>query len=206
MKYLVYDRTDGALSFTWARGAQLYRAQRRIDAAIGVTSWAEAFAWLEQQPGPIDELQYWGHGRWGCVLVARTDILHAPALEPGHALHRGLAMVRERLAPDALIWLRTCETFGARAGLDFAPRLADFFGARVAGHTHVIGLHQSGLHGLAPGVAPDWTDDEGLAKGTPEAPVRAKRSAPWRTQTITCFAGQVPAAWFSTGCRAAAPA
>jgi len=196
MKYLIYDRTDGALSFAWARGAQLYRAQRRIDAAHGVASWAEAFAWLEQQPGPIDELQYWGHGRWGCVLVDRTDILHAPSLEPDHAHHRGLAMIRERLAPDALIWFRTCETFGAAAGHDFAMRLADWTGARVAGHTHVIGFHQSGLHGLRPGMRPSWPSTEGLARGTADAPERAKGSRPWASHTITCLHANVPDAWF----------
>ncbi len=115
-------------------------------------------------------------------------------------------MLREKLAPGALIWFRTCETFGARAGIALAERLADFTGARVAGHTHIIGLHQSGLHGLAPGQRADWAEDEGLLEGTPESPQRARRSAPWRTNTITCFASSVPARWFSRECRAAAPA
>ncbi|MEO8554280.1 MAG: DUF4347 domain-containing protein [Kofleriaceae bacterium] len=205
MKYLVFDKTDGALSFTWARGAQLYRSLGRIDGAIGVASWREAFAWLVAQPGPIDELQYWGHGKWGCVM-ADDDALDTRALAPAHAKHRELEAVRAQLAPDALIWFRTCETFGATSGLDFAARFADWTGVRVAGHTHIIGFHQSGLHGVAPGVTPDWRADEGLARGSAEAPERARKSAPWRPHTITCLAGQVPAAWFSTGCRAAAPA
>ncbi len=205
-RLLVFDRTEPRLSIAWRSGARLYRALGRIDAALGVASWAEALAWLGAQPEPIDELQYWGHGTWGRALVDRTDVLDARALTPGHALHAGLTAVRAGLAPGALIWFRTCETFGAAAGLDFAERLANWTGARVAGHTHVIGVHQSGLHGLAPGVRPDWSADEGLAAGTPEAPERARRSAPWRPHTITCLAGQVPAAWFSTGCRAAAPA
>ena len=115
-------------------------------------------------------------------------------------------MLREKLAPDALIWFRTCETFGARAGIGFAERLADFTGARVAGHTHVIGFHQSGLHGVAPGTRADWSEDEGLVEGTAESPRRSHGSAPWRAHTITCLAGEVPARWFSREYRAAAPA
>lgn len=205
MRYLVYDKTDGALSFTWARGAQLYRSLRRIDAYVGVASWHEAFAWLAAQPGPIDELQYWGHGKWGCAMVD-DDALDTRALEPAHRKHRELEGLRAQLAPDALIWFRTCETFGATAGLDFAARFSDWTGARVAGHTHVIGFHQSGLHALAPGITPDWSPEEGLLRGTIDAPERARRSAPWRPHTITCFANQVPADWFSTGYRGAAPA
>ena len=105
--------------------------------------------------------------------------------------------MRERLAPDPLIWFRTCETFGAKAGIDFAARLADFFGARVAGHTYIIGFSQSGLHGLAPGARADWSPEEGLAEGTPEAPVRAKWSRPWRPRTVTALTGAVPEEWIT---------
>ena len=204
MRLLVYDRTCRYLSHAWRAGARLYRGQRRVDAAYGATSWPDALAWLAAARAPIDQLQYWGHGRWGRVLLG-DDVLDAGALAPGHAHRAGLDALRERLAPDALVWLRTCETFGARAGQDFASRLADDLGARVAGHTRVIGFHQSGLHGLAPGARPGWAADEGLAEGTPDAPVRARRSHPLAPHTITCLHGAVPAPWFSTGCRAAAP-
>ncbi len=167
---------------------------------LGTASWAEAFAWLEQLPEPIEELQYWGHGHWGSALVG-SDVLSASDIGA-----RDLTMLREKLRPDALIWFRTCETFGAKAGIAFAERLADFTGARVAGHTHVIGFHQSGLHGLAPGVRADWAEDEGLLAGTPESPLRARGSKPWRTHTITCLSNRVPEDWFSRGYRAAAPA
>ena len=84
-----------------------------------------------------------------------------------------------------------------RVGIDFAERLADFLGARVAGHTYVIHFHQSGLHGLAPGCRADWAPDEGIVEGTAAEPRRARRSAPWEPRTITCLAGRVPAAWFT---------
>lgn len=198
MRVLVYDRTcirrGGGLSRVWAAGSSLYRRLGRIDAASGVDSWDAAFDWLARLPAPISELQYWGHGKWGRALVD-DDVLDAAVLTG--ARRPQLESLRERLAPDALVWFRTCETFGARCGIDFAERLADFLGARVAGHTFVIGFHQSGLHGLAPGTRADWAPDEGLCEGTAEDPRRARRSAPWATRTITCLSGSVPDRWFA---------
>ena len=197
---LVYDRTCvtkvGGLSTAWRAGSGLYRGLGRIDASQGVASWDEALAWLAALPSPIQEIQYWGHGRWGRAMVD-NDALDARALVPGGTLHAPLRAVRARLAPDALLWFRTCETFGATAGIAFAEQLADFLGARVAGHTYVIGVNQSGLHGLVPGARADWAADEGLAAGTPDAPTEAKSSRPWAPRTITCFHGAVPPAWFA---------
>ena len=123
-------------------------------------------------------------------------MLDARSLGRGHDHRAGLDAMRARLAPGALVWFRTCETFGAGAGIAFAERLAEALGARVAGHTHVIGFHQSGLHGLVPGARAGWAPDEGLEKGTPEAPIRARPSRPWAPRTITCLHGRVPPAWF----------
>ncbi|MEO7734722.1 MAG: hypothetical protein ABIY55_27450, partial [Kofleriaceae bacterium] len=142
------------------------------------------------------ELQYWGHGRWGRALVA-DDVLDARAFAPADRRHRSLCALRAQLAPDALVWFRTCETFGARIGIDFAERLADFLGARVAGHTYVIHFHQSGLHGLAPGDRADWSATDGLAEGTADEPRLALRSSARAPRTITCLAGHVPAGWFA---------
>ncbi len=203
LRLAVFDRTCVAtgwrpgLTSAWRAGTVLYRRLGRVDASYGATSWADALAWLAtfRRDRTIAEIQYWGHGKWGHVLVDR-DVLGASALATGHALYAKLEAVRERLAPDALVWLRTCETFGAAAGHDFARRLSDFTGARVAGHTFVIGVLQSGLHGLRPGAKPDWPLDEGLAEGTPDAPKRAHTSMPDRPHTITCFTGAVPPEWF----------
>ena len=208
VRALIYDRTcvwhGGALSHAWAAGSQLYRALGRIDAARGVASWDEAFSWLAELPGAIDEIQYWGHGRWGRALVDR-DVLDVAALTRTHPLHAGLSALRDRMAPGGLLWFRTCETFGALRGIAFAQHLADFLGARVAGHTFVIGFHQSGLHGLSPGLRADWAPDEGLAAGSPDAPVRAMPSRPWAPRTVTCLTPAVPAAWFA-GDSSAVPA
>lgn len=191
MRVVVYDAVD-RLSIFWRNGVSLYRRLGRIDAFHGVGNWRDAFAWLRSLDR-IDELQYWGHGKWG-LAYAGDDVWDAST------------EVDLPLANDALIWFRTCETFGARAGHYFAEKLANTTGARVAGHTHIIGVNQSGLHGLVPGALPDWSVDEGLSRGTPDAPERARRSAPWRPHTITCMTPHVPDAWFSREYRAAAPA
>lgn len=197
MRVIVYDKTcvttRGRLSPIWAAGSRMYRALRRVDAFLGVASWDEAFDWLGSRREPLHEIQYWGHGRWGNVFVGE-DAFDVSALRTRRAQ---LDAVRERLAPDALVWFRTCETFGAARGIDLAERLADDLGARVAGHTHIIGFHQSGLHGLAPGTRADWSPAEGLAEGTPEDPQRAKWSRPWLPRTVTALHGAVPAAWFT---------
>jgi len=200
MRALVYDRTCvrrvGGMSRVWAAGAALYRRLGRIDAVRGVASWDEALDWLAALPGPVRELQYWGHGKWGAALVG-DDVLDARALAADHPRRPAMEAVRARLAPDALVWFRTCETFGARRGIELAERLADFLGARVAGHTFVIHHYQSGLHGLAPGRRADWSPDEGLADGTPDEPRRARTSTPWAPRTITSLMGRVPEAWFA---------
>lgn len=170
----------------------LYRGLRRLDAVLGVTSWDQALDWLGNLREPIDEIQYWGHGKWGAAFVS-GEALTVRSLV---SRQRQLAAVRERLTPDALIWFRTCETLGARAGLELAERMGDFFGARIAGHTHVIGFHQSGLQGLRPGERAHWSPEHGLRAGTADAPVRALGSAPWRPRTITALGGRVPEAWF----------
>lgn len=196
-RLLVFDRTEtGALASAWAMGAKLYRGVGRIDEARGVASWDEALDWLASQHVPISQIQYWGHGKWGSARV-NDDVLDATALQSSRKAK--LEAIRERLAPDALVWFRTCETFGARRGIDFAERLADFFGCRVAGHTYIIAFHQSGLHGLAPGMRADWSPEEGLEEGTPDAPVRAKWSKPWAPRTITCLGSRIPDEWFTTG-------
>jgi hypothetical protein len=201
VRVIVYDRTcvrdGGHLTPAWATGSWLYRGLGRIDASIGVADWAEALDWLATRPEPIHEVQYWGHGKWGSVRVG-DDALDAGALGAAHPYRAKLEALRARLASDALVWFRTCETFGARPGIDFAERLADFLGARVAGHTHVIGFHQSGLHGLAPGMRAHWSEQEGLAEGTPARPTKSKWSRPWAHRTVTCLTSAVPAAWFAS--------
>ncbi len=197
---MVYDRTQlrrplPGLSTAWSAGALLYRGLGRLDASFGATSWGEALDFIAKHDA-IEEIQFWGHGKWGSVVVDREH-LDAAALSPGHVLYPKIEAVRAKLAPDALVWLRTCEAFGAKVGHDYAMKLADTLGARVAGHTFVIGALQSGLRGLRPGHRPDWALGEGIAEGTPENPVRAYDSSMREVRTITCLQGRVPADWFA---------
>ncbi len=200
LRLLVFDATcRGArlrpgLSHAWGAGSLLYRGLGRIDRAIGVASLEQALEWLAtvDPARPIGEIQFWGHGKWGEIRVG-AEGLDRGAFARGHRLHAPLARVRERLAgPDALVWLRTCETFGAAAGHRFARELTDFLGCRAAGHTYVIGTLQSGLHVLAPGREPGWPDVEGLREGTAAAPRRALDSAPDAPNTVTFLDGVIP--------------
>lgn len=185
------ERQPRLLGWSWRAGSVLYRAQGAIDASFGARSFEAALAWLVGMKRPIAELQFWGHGKWGRALIDRESFDRS-ALLPSHRLYPQIEALRERLVPNALVWFRTCETLGANAGHDFARALSDFTGARVAGHTHVIGFWQSGLHELLPGAAPNWDPAEGLAAGTPQRPERALPSKPGLPHTITCFQTRLP--------------
>jgi hypothetical protein len=203
LRLMVYDRTcvkNGfGLSTAWSVGSSLYRGLRRLDATFGARTWEEALRWLStfEPSRSIEEIQYWGHGRWGRVLIA-NDALDASALRnERHPLHAALRTTQERLVPggEALVWLRTCEAFGANVGIDFAQALADGLGAKVAGHTFIIGALQSGLRALRPGCRPSWSPTEGIAKGTAADPKSAFGSTPNRPRTISCFSNVVPDVW-----------
>lgn len=198
MRLVVYDATQQrrpprALGVSWRLGSQLYRALGRVDAAYGASNFADALAWLSrfERERQIEELQFWGHGKWGRIFIA-AEALDRGVLATTHRHYAAFRAVRERLAPTSLLWFRTCETLGARPGHDFAQALSDATGARVAGHTYVIGYFQSGLHCLQPGMAPTWSTSEGLARGTPEQPESALPSALDAPNTITCLTGSIP--------------
>lgn len=206
LKLLVYDatcvpsvsppRAVGRLTPIWWAGAYLYGGLGRFDAWHGATSWPDALAWLARVGGdrPIAEVQYWGHGQWGQARIG-AEVLDVRSLAPTHPHRGGLDALRERLVPDALLWFRTCDTFGSARGHRFARALTDALGCRAAGHTHVIGPWQSGLHLLAPGGVPHWSDREGIAEGTADAPQRSTWSTPWRPNTLTFLHGAVPEGW-----------
>jgi hypothetical protein len=197
---MVFDRTcvgGLGLSHIWAAGGWLYGRLDRLDRVFAATSWAEALEWLAtcRPERPVAEIQIWGHGKWGRALIG-TDGLDSSSLGDDHPHRPLLEAIRARLLPargQALWWFRCCETFGALEGLRFARAWADFLGCRVAGHTYIIGFHQSGLHSLLPGASPTWPAMEGLRRGTPDTPEEALPSRPWAPNTITCLHGQIPA-------------
>jgi hypothetical protein len=201
LRLLVFDRTCGGrgplpgLTGAWRVGSKLYRALGRLDGVFPAGSWAEALDWLgtHQAEERLGEIQYWGHGNWGSARLA-GEALDETALAPGHPHHQRLRRIAGRLLPgdEGLFWFRTCESFGTDRGLAFARAWTRFFGCRAAGHTHLIGFWQSGLHSLLPAAEPGWPADEGLLPGVP-APATALRSGPGAPNTITCFHGRVPA-------------
>jgi hypothetical protein len=198
LRLIVYDATQkrrrpAALGLSWQYGSYLYRGLRRVDAAHGAESFGDALGWLGEYEAarPIQELQFWGHGKWGRFFIDR-EALDRSVLEPSHELHAAFERLRERLIPNALLWFRSCETLGAQPGHDFAAALSDATGARIAGHTFVIGFFQSGLHCLRPGQRPHWSTREGLSRGTPQQPEAALDSSPHAPNTITCLDGVVP--------------
>lgn len=205
LKLLVYDGTakqgERPLRASWAAGARLYRALGRVDAYVGAQSWTDALAWCLRQPGdePIEELQFWGHGKWGEARIAE-DRLGISSFDADHPHAPLLHALRARLLPrgGSLVWFRTCETFGARPGHRFAERLTRELDVRAAGHTFVIGALQSGLHGLRPGEVPTWSDEEGLSAGTADAPRAAHDSAARAPNTIHFMNGRIPERFFSS--------
>jgi hypothetical protein len=201
LRLILFDATcENKLGFgltrAWSSGSLLYRALGRSDAAHGARTFDDGLHWLStyRAEEPIAEVQFWGHGKWGRVFIA-GEPMDRTALVRNHRHHTALVRLRERLTKDALVWFRTCETFGALAGRDFAQAWTEFFGCRAAGHTFVIGYWQSGLHLLAPGGAPHWPADEGLIEGSAQEPRRAAWSGPGKLNTISCFAGRVPDGW-----------
>jgi hypothetical protein len=204
LRLTVYDRTCKSrgvgLSTVWGAGAGVYRGLGRNDATRGVESWAEALEWIAKyEPDrPIAEIQYWGHGKWGCVYVA-NDGFDGASLAAEHAHAPRIDAIRDRLLPngESLVWLRTCEAFGADAGIDFAYRLAHRLRAKVAGHTYIIGALQSGLRVLEPGKRPRWSASEGLAEGSPAQPKRAHTSRLLAPRTIGFMTNSFPKKWFA---------
>jgi hypothetical protein len=202
-RLLIYDavpwRGERLLRKAWATGAPLYQRLGYVDAAFGAQDWVSALDWLVSRAGmgSIAEVQFWGHGKWGKAFVG-SDVLDRASLGSEHALGDRLRAVRGALLPNAgsLFWFRTCETFGAEAGQTFACDLADTLGCRVAGHTFVIGVWQSGLHGLYPGAMPTWSSAEGLRAGTPAEPREAYGSWWWRPHTLHFMNSATPEAWF----------
>lgn len=176
-RVMIYDATDTKpgveLADAWAAGGWLYRQLRRLDVCRGFTSWKQALDWVESLQ-VVDEVQYWGHGSPGAVWLAGQRLAVAD-----------LARVKVR----NLFWLRTCASFAGEPGHRLAKEMSTILGCCVAGHTHNIGPLQSGLHSLAPGAEPGWTQTEGIVDGKPAW------SRPWSPNTITCLHGSFNDRW-----------
>lgn len=185
------SRVQIGLSPAWWLGAKVHAVAARARTR-GVRSWDEALRFAldsAQETGlPIADFQAWGHGGWGFMDLGDTR------LERRTLQSLPIAELSRVMSDDALFWARCCSAFGARSGRAFAQELAERLGHRVASHTYVIGLLQSGAHSLAPGAIPDWPIEEGVVVENGEA-TRAKNSGPRQPRTIGCLRLDLPTGW-----------
>jgi len=198
LRLMIFDDTCRSgryplgLTHSWIAGYRLYKGLGRLDGSFGARDWDSALDWLAHfGDGEIDEIQFWGHGKWGRAKIAQ-DVLDLSSLK---ARQMRLGAVKERLHAESVWWFRTCETLGADPGHRFAAEWADHFGCPVAGHTFIIGPWQSGLHLHRPGTEIHWSAWEGIAEGSPDAPKKSLWSGPLQPNTISCLQGHIPEGW-----------
>ena len=188
------SRVELGLAPAWWLGAKVHGLMRGSTPhrARGVRSWDQALRFAleaSQETGlPIADFQAWGHGGWGFMDLGDTR------LEKRTLQSLPFAELARAMTDDALFWVRCCSAFGAARGRTFAKALAERVEHRVAGHTYVIGVLQSGTHSLAPGDAPTWPIEEGVIVENGE-PSRAKGSGPRQPHTIGCLRLDLPAGW-----------
>jgi hypothetical protein len=164
MRVFIYDKTQSWLTASWWMGSLLRSIRKGRDEILSVESWDDMVKQLEPLSG-VKRVEYWGHGSTGSVSCdhrrLRANVL--PAVK--HIMD----------GPESLWWWRTCNTFQAQSGRDFAQHCVDALDCRVAGFQNIIWMWQSGLQVLRPGEEPDW-DDEG-----------GKWSKPWMSNTVFCL-------------------
>jgi len=189
-------RVPVGLTTAWTAGGKFYKAMRWVDVCKGFGDWASALDWIAGlEPGrEIAQIQIWGHGSPGRSWMA-GKALSASSLGPGAPFNAVLRHIASRMTDDGVIWFRNCGVFAGRRGQDFARTWANELGVRIAAHTFIIGAFQSGLHTLGPDEKPRWPDDEGIAEGTPDHPLKLRNSMPWSPNTVFMLSSGVPRNW-----------
>ena len=147
------------LRLTWRVG-HLIESRQRFTHRLYVHSWDEAMERLcaigEREK--LSELQFWGHGAPGRVLIGH-HVLDANYLQSSALFQRWMAMEPFQLSPSPLIWFRTCETMRGDVGRSFAEQLSGLLRCRVAGYTQYIHVLQRGLVMVSPGGEACWSDE-----------------------------------------------
>lgn len=184
------------LTASWVLGGAAYRAMRWVDVCAGFSDWQSALDWIAGlEPGrQISQIQFWGHGSPGRSWMGGKALTARNATGAGD-LAPAMRAVADRMTDDGVIWFRNCGVFAGARGHDFARTLATELDVRVAAHTYVIGAWQSGLHTIGPGEKPMWPEDEGIAEGTPEHPIRLRNSVPWAPNTVFMLTSGIPRNW-----------
>jgi hypothetical protein len=178
---LIYDAAEKSpVGTSWRVGAAVF--SRFFDELLAPKSVSELNAMLESLEGSdaFDEVQFWGHGRPGQVLLA-GDRLAEPTWD------RMSRLLRRRGA--SVVWLRVCSFAAGDAGKAAMRALANRMDAKIVGHTHIIGTWgHSGLWSLKPGESPSWPSTEGEKDGEPgKAP-----SSPFLPRTVSPLTMRLP--------------
>jgi len=186
MRVAIYDKNPGAgaaqwgLKLSWAIGCFLHKLFGKLDAYYGAESWDDAFSWLEQRPGLLTSIQYWGHGSPGTVWLAGKSV--------DRAYFKKLV---GKIPPNGVLWFRTCSTFQGQAGYDISKYLTTLLNCTVAAHTRIIGVLQGGLHTRAPNQEPSWPLTEGEFPKSFWAGLGLKIG----NNTILCLRASIPKGW-----------
>jgi hypothetical protein len=186
MRVAIYDKNPGVgfnqafLALTWKIGCFLHKLFGKLDAYHAATSWEDAFSWLEQQPGTLSSIQYWGHGSPGTAWLA------------GKSVDRSyFKKLVGKVTSRSVLWFRTCSTFQGSAGYDFSKYLVDTLQCTAAAHTRIIGLWQGGLHTRKPNELPSWPISEGELPKSFWTTLGLKRG----NNTIFCLRASIPKGW-----------
>lgn len=201
-RLMIYDNTSlidnfefkDALANSWKIGGKLYRSLRWLDKIKPVSSWDEALDWLveETKKEQVSMIQFWGHGYPGYAMIGQ-DYLTRSSLLSVEKMDR-FEKLRDQLPSSAVIWFRTCATFAGEDGQRFAEEFSTKLDCVIAGHTHNIGVFQSGLHTVSPGHSPRWSKDEGV-KELVDSTYTLEGSGPFLPRTINCLRGTIPDLW-----------
>ncbi|MGE0703715.1 MAG: hypothetical protein AB7F99_05830 [Vicinamibacterales bacterium] len=203
LNVVVFDSTQTqlvpGLTYWWRAGSTLARMAGRVDVVVRADDWTPALREIAAAvrsrstpdcPARIGQMQFWGHGCDGAMLLAgrRLDTRSFARESPHRPLLDELRSLMD--ANQGSVWFRGCNTFRGDEGGRFAREAADFFGVPVVGHTFIIWALQSGTHILAPGETPGWSTSEGVRgrarrlSFTPWARSDSLWSAPFRPRTI----------------------
>lgn len=195
---MFYDKSEWAgkvQTFSFINGGKFYRLFRGVEKHAGFESLKEALEWITtvEPDKKIDSIQFWGHGFPGGFVINEEEF-RSSSLKPQSKHYSLLKLIKDRLKPESVIWIRSCSTFAGERGKKFAKDLAKFFGCTVASYTFKIGPWQAGLHTLKPGQEPQWPDTEGFVENK-EGKLVSEWSKPWSINSIFCLTGKIPKNW-----------
>lgn len=166
--FYIYDETEkrDELLLAWKAGAALHDAKHLGygQFSAGAKNWNEAFAKIkkyfnENDCDCIGSIEFVGHGSAGAPAINGVA-LDLDSTDKGIQWYK--TWFPKKWCDDAAgVWFRSCEVAQGATGKEFMKKATEFFGSKVSGHTHYIGINQPGKKTLGKGEDPDWEDDEG---------------------------------------------